>query len=96
MNDHLNRKWEIVVSGDSMYHDSFISGHSGAVMIVKRWEVFFIVKNGRSTWDSLLGSALSTRKIETKNVLTIGLLQPLPIPHRPFTDIRLGFVEGFV
>jgi len=29
-----------------------------------------------------------------ENVATLGLLQPLPIPHAPFIDINMDFIDG--
>ena len=102
VNGHLNRKGKIVVGRDlelqskliSLYHNSVVGGHSGVTATTKRVGSLFYWKGQQKHIRQFVRECSTCQKNKHENVDTSGLLQPLPIPHAPFIDINMDFIEG--
>ena len=101
-NGHLYRKGKLVVGNDptlqgqliSLYHDSAIGGHSGITVTAKRVGSLFYWRKQHKHVRAYVRECHICQKNKSENVLTPGLLQPLPIPLAPFVDISMDFIEG--
>nr|XP_034889166.1 uncharacterized protein LOC118029398 [Populus alba] len=102
MNGHLYRKGKLVVGNNpdlqgqliSLYHDSALGGHSSITATAKRVGSLFYWRKQQKHVRAYVRACHICQKNKSKNVLTPGLLQPLPIPLAPFVDISMDFIEG--
>ena len=102
VNGHLNRKGKIVVGRDlelhskliSLYHSSTMGGHSGVTATAKRVGSLFYWKGQQKHIRQFIRECSTCQRNKHENIATPGLLQPLPVPHAPFIDISMDFVEG--
>jgi len=78
----------------SLYHDSAIGGHSGITVTAKLVGSLFYWRKQQKHVQAYVRECHICQKNKSKNVLTPGLLQPLPIPLTPFVDISMDFIEG--
>ena len=102
MNGHLYRKGKLVVGNNSdlqgqlisLYHDSALGGHSDITATAKRVGSLFYWRKQKKHVRAYVRECHTYQKNKSENVLTPGLLQPLPIPLAPFVDISMDFIEG--
>ena len=75
-------------------HDSPLGGHSDYLKTLYRVKQdFFWWSMKKDVKDHIRDCEICQRiKVETSK--SGGLLQPLPIPHRPWTDISMDFVDS--
>lgn len=68
------------------------AGHRGIDATVKSIETFFYWPALRSNVDAYVRSCLTCQKVKYDRQKAPGLLQPLPIPERPWESIAMDFV----
>ncbi|KAJ7960249.1 Ty3/gypsy retrotransposon protein [Quillaja saponaria] len=98
----LKRKGKLVVGNDptlkqeiiECYHGSPIGGHSGVVPTCKRIAVSMYWKGLKPDVKEFVKACGICQKAKYERAASAGLLQPLPIPDRVWTDIAMDFVEG--
>ncbi|MCO5598140.1 hypothetical protein L7F22_052232 [Adiantum nelumboides] len=73
-------------------HASPYVGHRGIDAIVKAVETFFYWPALRRDVDAYVRSCLVCQKVKFDRQKAPGLLQPLPIPDRPWESIAMDFV----
>lgn len=60
----------------------------------KRVGSLFYWKGQQKNIHQFIRECSTCQQNKHENIATPGLLQPLPIPHAPFIDISMDFVEG--
>lgn len=78
----------------SVFHESSIGGHSGIQATIKKVRAYFV-------WDTITADIkLWVQECEVcqrhkpESISYPGLLQPLELPYKPWTDISMDFIEG--
>lgn len=76
------------------YHDEPLGGHSGVEATYKRLKSMFYWKGMKKTVKEYV-RVCSVCQCHKPDLATYpGLLQPLPIPTKIWTDISMDFIEG--
>lgn len=75
-------------------HQNGLGGHSGRMGTTKRMEQFFFWPSLKKDVIKYVKSCLVCQRSKVEHVHCLGLLQPLPIPQQPWTDISMDFIEG--
>ncbi|KAM7497180.1 hypothetical protein LguiA_021594 [Lonicera macranthoides] len=75
-------------------HHSGSGGHSRTKATLKRIEQFFYWPNMITDVTKAVKECLICQRSKSEHVPYPGLLQPLPIPTRPWNDIAMDFIEG--
>jgi hypothetical protein len=73
-------------------HESPEFGHPGADEMVRRIAKSFAVPYLRTTVQAVLGDCLACQQNKPKRHKPYGLLQPLPLPARPWTSVTMDFI----
>lgn len=73
-----------------MLHQSTLGGHAGQMRI----KGVFYWRNMKAEIVNQVSECDICQRMKTENVLSPGLLQPLPIPEMPWQDIAMDFIEG--
>ena len=100
--DQLRGKGKLVVGSDSVvhtellqhFHTSAIGGHSGFEATMKR--IFSVVywKGLKKSVKQFVRECTTCQRCKYDTTTYPGLLQPLPIPGRLWSDISMDFIEG--
>lgn len=75
-------------------HDSAAGGHSGFHATYNRVRRLFAWKGVKDMVKQFVRQCETCQKAKTERIYPAGLLQPLPIPKRPWAVISLDFIEG--
>ena len=75
-------------------HNSPVGGHSGYLKTLYRVKQDFFRKGMKSDVKKHVKHCEVCQRIKVETTKPGGLLQPLPIPSKPWTDISLDFVES--
>ncbi|KAK9175296.1 hypothetical protein WN944_027302 [Citrus x changshan-huyou] len=75
-------------------HGGTEGGHSGVRKTLDRVKRSFYWKRMRREICSFVEACDNCQRNKHENVLSPGLLQPLPIPEHNWTDISIDFIEG--
>lgn len=75
-------------------HGSPVGGHSGTERTYKRVKRSFDWKGMKKAVFKFVAECDVCQRNKTETVASPGLLQPLPIPTRLWTDISMDFIEG--
>ena len=78
----------------SYMHDSPISGHTGSEKTLQRARKDFFWKGMKSDIQAYIKHCEVCQRAKGENTKPTGLLQPLPIPTRPWFSISMDFIEG--
>jgi len=97
-------KGKIIVSYDlglqkkliDIYCDSSIRGHFRVNATVKRVGGLFYWERQHKHIRQYMKECNVCQMIKTENVLSLILVQPLPIPQAPFNDISMDFIKGLL
>lgn len=76
------------------YHNSTVGGHSGIDKTVRRIKRTFYWKGIHKDVYKYVSECDVCQRFKGENVHSPGLLQPLPIPERIWTNISMDFIEG--
>jgi hypothetical protein len=101
-NNYLFRKGKLVVGHNptlqhqliSMYHDTSLGGHSGSTVTTARLAIMFYWRKQQKQVRQYVRECPTCQRCKTENVASPGLLQPLPVPTAPFTDISMDFITN--
>lgn len=75
-------------------HDSAVGGHSGFYATYNRVKRLFAWKGLKELVKQFVRECVICQQAKTERISPAGLLQPLPIPKRPWAVISLDFIEG--
>lgn len=75
-------------------HASAVGGHSGFHATYNRVKRLFAWKGLKQQLKVFVQQCLICQQAKTERISPAGLLQPLPIPKRPWAVISLDFIEG--
>ena len=75
-------------------HDSLASGHTGFERTLKRARRDFFWVGMKSDIQTYIRHCEVCQRAKRENTKPLGLLQPLPIPTRPWSSISIDFIEG--
>jgi hypothetical protein len=75
-------------------HDSLASGHMGFERTLKRARRDFFWVGMKSDIQTYIRHCEVCQRAKGENTKPLGLLQPLPIPTRPWSSISMDFIEG--
>lgn len=75
-------------------HNSSIGGHSGIQASYQKAKSYFYWPGMKKDFQDFINACDTCRKCKTENVAYPGLLQPLAIPERPWSQITMDFVEA--
>jgi len=75
-------------------HDSPSSGHTGFERTLKRARRDFFWVGMKSDIQTYIKQCEVCQRAKGENTKPSGLLQPLPIPIRPWSSISMDFIEG--
>jgi hypothetical protein len=75
-------------------HSDLMAGHSGYDKTLQRAKRDFYWKGMRKEIKKFIRECDICQQTKYENTYPAGLLQPLPIPNRIWTDITMDFVEG--
>ena len=98
----LRRKGKLVVGQDealrkellSLFHSSPVGGHAGADATMKRLGSVCYWKGLKKNVRAFVRECSVCQQFKYDPTASPGLLQPLPIPDRIWTDISMDFLEG--
>ncbi|KAF7119456.1 hypothetical protein RHSIM_Rhsim13G0234900 [Rhododendron simsii] len=98
----LTYKGRLVVNSDAQLrafimqeiHATPLGGHSGTEKTYRRAKRSFYWKGMRKELFAFVANCDTCQRNKTETVAVPGLLQPLPILERVWTDISMDFVEG--
>nr|ADX31265.1 unknown [Triticum aestivum] len=98
----MRYKGRIWIGSDSMIqqslvkalHDSAVGGHSGFYATYHRIKNLFFWKGMKAQIKQYVKECVTCQRAKTERIAPAGLLQPLPIPKRPWAVISLDFIEG--
>ena len=76
------------------FHCSAIGGHSGIDKTTKRIQRILYWKGLKNDVSKLVSECDICQRFKSENVKSPGLLQPLAIPNRVWSDISMDFIEG--
>ena len=75
-------------------HDSLASGHTGFERTLKRARRDFFWVGMKSDIQTYIRHCEVCQRAKRESTKPLGLLQPLPIPTRPWSSISIDFIEG--
>ncbi|KAF8397183.1 hypothetical protein HHK36_016090 [Tetracentron sinense] len=76
------------------YHDSAEGGHAGYLKTIKRARQNFWWKGLKKDVKRYVASCDICQRSKSESIASPGLLQPLPIPSKVWTDISMDFIDG--
>lgn len=76
------------------YHNSTVGEHSGIDKTTRRIKRTFYWKGLKRDVQHYISEHIGCQRFKGENVHTPGLLQPLPIPERVWSDLSMDFIEG--
>ncbi|XP_070011218.1 uncharacterized protein LOC142162326 [Nicotiana tabacum] len=102
INEQLRRKEKLVVGNDdimrkkilTLWHSTPSGGHSGIDVTTKKMMAYFYWKGIRKDILDFIHSCDTCQRNKYDTSAYPGLLQPLPIPATPWTNINMDFIEG--
>ena len=77
-----------------MTHDSPLGGHSGYLKTLQRAKRDWYWQGMKHDIREHIKQCDVCQRIKSETAKLVGLLQPLPIPHRPWYSISMDFIEG--
>lgn len=77
-----------------VYHDIAMSGHGGTQKTYKAISEVFYWRNMRKEVLDFIKGCEVCQKVKYPTDKKQGLLQPLPIPDRPWVDLTMDFIVG--
>ena len=98
----LRRKGKLVIGADeslrkellTLFHNSPAGGHFGAEATMQRLSSFCYWKGLKKHVREFVRSCSICQQFKYDHTASPGLLQPLPIPERVWSDISMDFLEG--
>lgn len=75
-------------------HDSAAGGHSGFHATYNRIKRLFYWKGMKDMIKQYIRVCVTCQRAKTERISPAGLLQPLPIPKKPWAVVSLDFIEG--
>ena len=98
----LKRKGRLIIGQDpklrdellSLFHGSPVGGHSGAEATMKRLGIVCYWKGLKKDVREFVRSCDVCQQFKYDAAASPGLLQPLPIPEKVWSDISMDFLEG--
>uniref|UniRef100_A0A2N9HZR1 Reverse transcriptase n=1 Tax=Fagus sylvatica TaxID=28930 RepID=A0A2N9HZR1_FAGSY len=78
----------------ALLHDSPLGGHSGYLKTYQRAKKDWFWKGMKQDIKSYVKECDTCQRIKSETTRPAGLLQPLPIPPRPWYSISMDFIEG--
>jgi hypothetical protein len=75
-------------------HSSPLAGHAGYDKTIHRARKDFFWTGMKSDVKRFIRECDICQRVKAENVSPAGLLQPLPIPDRPWLSISMDFIEG--
>lgn len=79
----------------SVFHESSLGGHSGIQAILKKLGAYFTWSNIVEDIKTWVKECDISQGHKIKSVLYSGLLQPLHIPSKPWTDILVDLLKSY-
>ncbi|MCH81746.1 Ty-3/gypsy retroelement polyprotein [Trifolium medium] len=100
--NELRRKGKLVIGSDPTLkaaifhwlHDSALGGHSGRDVTAARIKSLFFWKGMAKEIQSYVRNCGVCQRNKSDLSASPGLIQPLPIPAKIWTDISMDFIEG--
>lgn len=90
----IGHNTEIQESLITTLHDSAAGGHSGFHATYNWVRMLFAWRGLKIMVKQFVQQCLVCQKAKTETISPAGLLQPLPIPKRPWAVIFLNFIKG--
>ena len=78
----------------SLAHDSPLRGHSGYLKTLQRAKRDWYWQSMKQDIKEHIKQCDICQRIKNETVKPAGLLQPLPIPYRPWHSISMNFIKG--
>lgn len=75
-------------------HASAAGGHSGFHATYNRVKCLFAWRGMKQQVKTMVRECMVCQQAKTERVSPAGLLQPLPIPQKPWSVVSLDFIEG--
>jgi hypothetical protein len=75
-------------------HASPVAGHAGYDKTIHRARKDFYWQGMKSDIKKFIRECHICQRVKSENVSPAGLLQPLPIPARPWLSISMDFIDG--
>ena len=75
-------------------HDIPLGGHSGFLKTLHRVKRDFYWPRLRADVRKMVRECDTCQRLKYETCNLAGLLQPLPIPEKPWMDVSMDFVEG--
>ncbi|XP_019240554.1 PREDICTED: uncharacterized protein LOC109220546 [Nicotiana attenuata] len=102
INNQLRRKGKLMVGNDmelrtkllQLWHSSTSGGHSGVDATTRKVMAYFYWKGIRNDVLNFVRNCSACQRNKYDTSASAGLLQPLPLPIVPWTDINMDFIEG--
>lgn len=76
------------------YHNSSVGGHSGIDKTTRRIKRTLYWKNLKNDVQQFIGQCDICQRFKSEAVKYPGVLQPLQIPEKIWSDISMDFIEG--
>jgi hypothetical protein len=78
----------------SFVHASPIAGHAGFDKTMQRARKDFVWLGMKSDVKKFIKECDVCQRVKVENLSPADLLQPLPIPDKPWSSISMDFIEG--